>query len=205
MSRGALRSFYNGSRWLHIYLSTALFGLLVFFCVTGVVLNHVGWLDGGGKEGELDISVPPQWQALAQSPPQLIAAVGDYLCQQHNLEHPRAVEWSADDAELVLDYALPAGYALATLDLQGEVLLLEYHKGSWLGVWSDLHKGRHSGLAWSWVIDISAVLMLLFALTGLIILWQNRGKRRSGMLAAVLGALTPVLIYFLFVPTLTGV
>lgn len=205
MSRGALRSFYSSSRWLHIYLSTALFALLVFFCVSGVVLNHISWLDDTGEAGEQVVSIPEPWLGLSSSPEQLIAQVGGYLRQQHNLSAPRAVDWSGEDQELVLDYALPAGYALVTVDLQGQELLLEYHKGNWLSVWGDLHKGRHSGQAWSWIIDISAGLMLLFALTGMVILLQNRTKRRSGLIAAALGTVTPVLIYCLFVPTLMGV
>lgn len=205
MSRGALRSFYSSCRWLHIYLSTALFALLVFFCISGVVLNHISWLDDTGEAGEQRLEVPVSWHALEAAPEQLIAEVGEYLQSQHNLSAPRAVEWSADDQELVMDYALPAGFALATLDLEGRELLLEFHKGNWLSVWGDLHKGRHSGQAWSWVIDVSAVLMLLFALTGMVILLQNRTKRRSGLIAAALGVITPVLIYVLFVPTLLGV
>ena len=31
------------SRWLHIYLSMASFGILFFFAVTGLTLNHVDW------------------------------------------------------------------------------------------------------------------------------------------------------------------
>src|ERR1700712_797345 len=31
------------SRWLHIYLSMASFGILFFFAVTGLTLNHAEW------------------------------------------------------------------------------------------------------------------------------------------------------------------
>src|SRR5579862_6838483 len=31
------------SRWLHIYLSMASFGILFFFAVTGLTLNHADW------------------------------------------------------------------------------------------------------------------------------------------------------------------
>jgi uncharacterized protein len=31
------------SRWLHIYLSMASFGILFFFAITGLTLNHVEW------------------------------------------------------------------------------------------------------------------------------------------------------------------
>src|SRR3954464_604727 len=34
------------SRWLHIYLSMASFGILFFFAVTGLTLNHADWFAG---------------------------------------------------------------------------------------------------------------------------------------------------------------
>jgi hypothetical protein len=39
-----LNKVFKASRWLHIYCSTALFALLVFFCITGIWLNH-RWYD----------------------------------------------------------------------------------------------------------------------------------------------------------------
>ena len=32
------------TRWLHIYLSMASFGILFVFAITGLTLNHVEWL-----------------------------------------------------------------------------------------------------------------------------------------------------------------
>ena len=34
------------SRWLHIYLSMASFGIVFFFAVTGLTLNHAEWFAG---------------------------------------------------------------------------------------------------------------------------------------------------------------
>ncbi len=33
------------SRWLHIYLLMASFGVLFFFAVTGLTLNHAEWFN----------------------------------------------------------------------------------------------------------------------------------------------------------------
>ena len=33
------------SRWLHLYLSMASFGILFFFAVTGLTLNHEDWFN----------------------------------------------------------------------------------------------------------------------------------------------------------------
>ncbi|GAB3019561.1 PepSY-associated TM helix domain-containing protein [Bowmanella dokdonensis] len=205
MARKSLRSLYQVCRWLHIYLSTALFGLLLFFCISGLVLNHMGWLEDSGRQGQLSLPMPTDWQRFQATPVQLMPLMQDYLYQEFSLRAPRSTEWDADMQEILFDYAMPAGYALVSLDLASSTLTLEYHQGNWLGVWADLHKGRHSGEVWSWIIDLSAVLMLLFALTGLIILFQNRAKWRTGLLAALTGIITPLLFYYLCVPAISGV
>ncbi|MBK7594485.1 MAG: PepSY-associated TM helix domain-containing protein [Gemmatimonadetes bacterium] len=64
----------------------------------------------------------------------------------------------------------------------------------------DLHRGKDSGTAWSWLIDLSAILLLLGALTG-ITLWIALPKRRTlGLIALGLGVGVCVAVYLLIVP-----
>lgn len=194
------RKFYNFSRWLHIYLSTALFALLLFFCLTGVILNHIAWLSGTEQEQVISAELPKDWSSQQASLVELTPMASAWLRQEYNLPAPKNIEYDNDFGELIFDYSLPGATALAIISVPDRQLTLEYQEPHWLSVWSDLHKGRHSGAVWSWVIDVSAVLMLIFAITGLIILWQNRKKRNAGLLAVLVGAMTPVGIYYLFVP-----
>ncbi|MEC8427647.1 MAG: PepSY-associated TM helix domain-containing protein, partial [Pseudomonadota bacterium] len=81
-------------------------------------------------------------------------------------------------------------------------LLIEHKQGSLLALLNDLHKGRHTGPAWSWLIDISAAVISIFAITGMIILLQHKRYRRAGLSAAFAGTLLPCLYYWLYVPAL---
>jgi hypothetical protein len=83
-------------------------------------------------------------------------------------------------------------------------LLLEYRTGDTLSVINDLHKGRHSGAVWSWVIDISAFLMIFFALTGYVIMFQNKKHRRLAVVFSIAGLISPIVLYLLFVPRVIG-
>ena len=105
----------------------------------------------------------------------------------------------------MLDYPLPAGFAYAELDFTTGELNLDYQTGGFLSLIGDLHKGRYTGEVWSWVIDTSAVLMIIFAITGMIILFQNRKKRLAGIWITVLGIATPLVIYLCWVPQIKGV
>ncbi len=203
------RTLYSTSRALHIYLSTALLFLLILFCISGIVLNHVEWLKGDKNDGQHTIALPETLVTKANENlntlPTLYPEIEAYLATEHGLTKVKSIDWEKEDALVMLDYPLPAGFAFAEFDFISGELNLEYQTGGILSLIGDLHKGRHTGEAWSWVIDISAVLMILFAITGMIILFQNRKKRLVGIWLTVLGVATPVVIYLCWVPQLKGV
>ncbi len=198
------KALYSVCRMLHIYISTALFTLLIFFCVSGVLLNHLSWLSGTDKttgmtNGYLPEPIATQLQALGST-----NDVIGYIETQYQLRGLSRMDWDKESNELMLDYPVPAGYALVIVDTVTNAYAIEYQQGNMLSILNDLHKGRHSGKAWSWVIDLTAILMCLFALTGLIILFQHKKKRNLGLWFTLLGTLTPLLIYMLYVPRLSG-
>lgn len=203
------RTLYSTSRALHIYLSTALLFLLILFCVSGIVLNHVDWLEGDKSDGQITALLPAKLIAQAtenlDTLPSLYPQIEAYLATEYGLNKVKSIDWEKEEALVMLDYPLPAGFAFAELDFISGELNLEYQTGGLLSLIGDLHKGRHTGEAWSWVIDISAVLMILFAITGMIILFQNRKKRLVGIWLTVLGVATPAVIYLCWVPQLKGV
>jgi hypothetical protein len=197
------KTFFKWSRLLHIYMSTALFSLLIFFSVTGITLNHLDWVSSKSQ--------PKFWQnqlpkaVIDSFKPPVSENLLDWLQTNHSLGSASNIEWDEDTQELMIDYPYPAGFAYVVVDLSNGGYSIDYQHGSFWQVVNDLHKGRHSGKAWSWLIDISAVFMVLFSITGLIILWQNRPKRSVGIALTLLGTATPILLFFLFVPNLTGV
>ena len=198
------KKFYQFCRWLHIYSSTALFAILILFCVSGLILNHVDWLANDKTNGELKQPLPNVIAEQLQSHPEQAATVlTTYLNQQFNLPQPKSIE--RDQGDILLDYPLPAGFAYVVVTPKENSLILEYQIGGFWSVIGDLHKGRYTGGIWAWVIDLSAILICLFGITGIIILIQNRKKRRSGMWSTIIGILTPWAIYLLFIPRLSGV
>lgn len=203
-SHPRVRRFFSGCRWLHIYLSTALFSLLLFFAVTGVVLNHPDWLDS--KDAQQGVETYPlpdgiRHQLQASGSPDT-ASLEAHIEVLTGLTSPKEVSIDREFNEVTLDYPLPAGYAFVVVSAETVSIDVEYRRGSLLALWNDLHKGRHSGAVWGLLIDGSAILMVFFALTGLVILLQNPRFRGRGLLVVALGAITPWLIYVLAVPSL---
>ncbi len=202
--------FSRFARVLHIYFSTLLLTLLILFCATGIVLNHLDWLSGSSTDGSVEAKLPAELKQklslLEQSdnanPPYNEIQV--WLREHYQLRHPESIDYDAEFSELLFDYQIPGGYASAIVNLDGE-LNLEYRQGSAWSILGDLHKGRHSGAVWAWVIDLSAVLMILFAITGMIILFQNRRHRYRALALALVGTVSPIFIYVLWVPRLAGI
>ncbi|MEI8617542.1 PepSY-associated TM helix domain-containing protein [Pseudoalteromonas sp. B193] len=145
------------------------------------MLNHIDWLKNDKNNGQVTAVIPAELVTKANEQlntlPTLYPEIEAYLAEQYALTKVKSIEWEKEDALVMLDYPLPAGFAYAELDFTTGELNLDYQTGGFLSLIGDLHKGRHSGEVWSWVIDISAVLMILFAITGMIILFQNRKKR----------------------------
>jgi uncharacterized protein len=65
---------------------------------------------------------------------------------------------------------------------------------------NDLHKGRDTGPVWSAFIDISAIVLTVISLSGLILLFYLKLRRVPGVIVVVVGTLIVTVIYYLGVP-----
>lgn len=200
------RELFKWSRWLHVYCSTALFGLLVFFSITGIFLNHVWYGSDSNKTSSEQIIISDEqlskWslhESQNWSPD--TKQISEFLKQQYGLPTPSSIDLDAELGELIFEFQIPAGFATALFNRGDSNFSLESEKGSLVGIMNDLHKGRHSGKVWGWLIDISAGLMVLFGLTGMIILFQGKKFKVGGIVTFVLGLVSPLLIYFVYVPS----
>jgi hypothetical protein len=194
-ARGAIRQrVAKTARWLHIYLSMVSFAIIFFFAITGLTLNHPSWFSGAVKNrlarGTVDKSL-----LIAPSEPALVSAL---KAREHL--HGIVDDFNADNSEITFSYKAPGYSADATIDRQtGKYIVIEVRDG-FVAVINDLHKGHDAGKAWSVLIDVSAILLTLVSLTGLIILWFIYRRRLSGLMICAAGLALCLLIYKIFVP-----
>lgn len=199
------------TRWLHIYLS--MFGLaaVLFFSVTGITLNHPDWFyeDAASRletRGQVDRtwlhrSVPALPAGEEPDPDREVARleVVEHLRSTHGIRGALA-DFKVDDAECIVTFKGPGYAADAFIDRQsGRYQLSESYHGL-VAVLNDLHKGRDTGMAWSLLIDVSAVLMTVISLTGLVLLFYLKRRRVPGMVVAAVGAGLVLAVFRLFVP-----
>lgn len=195
------RRMFSFCRWLHIYVSCALFSLLLFFCITGITLNHPDWASTKPEQVRY-LDLPSHLRLTEYTQEYPVKKIQSYIESKTGLSHPRSVDLALEFGEITYDYPLPAGYAYVTVLVEEQTIEIEHVEGDILALMNDLHKGRHSGQVWSWLIDLSALLMMFFTLTGLFILFQNTKHRRHALYIVCTGIVTPLAIYWLAVPRL---
>lgn len=177
------------SRWLHTYVSLLGFGFLVFFSITGITLNHASFFEMG-EPIEQDIkgtvSVPEQPEGAAMG----LGLLGEIRSTFHIDAHLDG--WEVEDNLVLLSFRKPGYVAELEVD-QGTGAVTGYtiKEGLWT-VLNDLHKGRSTGRVWSWVIDISAVVLLIAGATGIWLLWYVKKRRKSGLVLTGAGILVTV-------------
>jgi hypothetical protein len=188
-------------RWTHIYLSMFGFGALLFFSVTGITVNHPAWFyDGVGHTVQDQGNLNVEWlnRAEASQPVDKLEVV-EQLRKTHAIRGALA-EFRTDDRECMVTFKGPGYAADAFIDrATGRYDLTETSHG-FIAVVNDLHKGRDTGKAWSLLIDVSAGLMTLVSLTGLILLFYIKRRRLSGLVTAAVGTLAVLAVLYLWVP-----
>ena len=181
------------SRWLHLYLSMVSFGVILFFAATGLTLNHADILSGKERVTRYTGVVAPA--AVGAQPNH--AAIADQLRREHGIRG--AVTDTRDDPDQITLSFKGAGYSAdAFIDRPGgKYQIIETRFGA-VAALNDLHRGAVTGKTWSWVIDASAILLVLVSLTGLCLLFFVYKRRTSGLVLAAIGIAVAVLIARLF-------
>ena len=126
-------------------------------------------------------------------------AVVEYLRKTHRI-HGALAEFTVDEAECSVTFKGPGYSADARIAREtGEYSLTQRSQG-FVAVINDLHKGRDTGRAWAWLIDVSAALMTLVSLSGLILLFYLKRRRLAGVAIALIGTAVVAAVYYLWVP-----
>ena len=190
-------------QWHWISSALCLLGMLLF-SVTGITLNHAGQIEATPRVTNRTAELPEaERAALAEAPEAkdtpLPADVRRWAAQALAVDVPAdaAVEWSPEETYVALPR--PGGDAWLRIDRTTGEVEYELTDRGWVSYFNDLHKGRHTGAAWSWFIDLFAVAALLFSITGLFILKLHAANRPTTWPIVGLGIVIPVVLALLFI------
>lgn len=187
------------TRFLHVYLSMVSFGVVFFFAATGLTLNHPDWFAGQQRtsiaHGIADAAL------VATKPSGEIDKLG-LVEMLRTREHLRGAvsDLRVDDSQISISFRSPGYTADAFIDRATRKYDVTVVSSGFVAVVNDLHKGRDSGKTWGWLIDASAILLVLVSLTGLFLIWFVYKRRVAGLLLAAIGTAVVLAIYMWLVP-----
>ncbi|CAN5921189.1 PepSY-associated TM helix domain-containing protein [soil metagenome] len=193
-------------QWHWISSAVCLVGMLLF-AITGITLNHATQIESQPQVVTRDGDLPPELKAAlapkadagaAKSNAELPPDLRRWLMDKLSLDvGERQAEWTREEIYLALPR--PGGDAWLRIDRAAGSVEYELTDRGWISYLNDLHKGRNSGRAWSWFIDIFAVACLVFCITGLFILKMHAAQRVSTWPIVALGLLVPLLVAVLLI------
>jgi uncharacterized protein len=182
------------SRTIHIYVTVFACLLMMFFAVTGVLLDHEEWLNGAMQLSETKGIIAP---SLLAGPDKLM--IVEELRAKYNAKGAVSTFDVEDDA-LRVELKGPGRHTEAEIDRKTGAMVVKLERRGFLVRLDDLHRGKDTGKAWRWVLDFSAVFLFVGALTG-ILMWFALPRRRAwGIAALISSTVILVAIYLLLVP-----
>lgn len=176
---------------------------LVLFSVTGFTLNHATDITATPRVTTREGVLPATLRAAITEPAEgsdrmIPVTVRRWLSTHWSLDvGAKSAEWSTDEIYLTLPRA--GGDAWLSIDRASGETIYEMTDRGWIAWLNDLHKGRNTGPVWRWFIDIFALAALVFAGTGLFLLFLHAKHRPATWPVTAAGLVLPWLLVILFV------
>lgn len=184
---------------------------MILFSVTGFTLNHAADIEShptiSKKTAQLPASLLSSLVKLSNNISEQTADKNKDQLLPNNVTQwieteqgiavsDKAAEWSPEEVYVALPR--PGGDAWLRIDLENGNLEYEKTERGVIAYFNDLHKGRNTGTAWSWFIDIFAIVCLIFCITGLFLLKMHANNRMLTWPLVVFGFVAPLVLAFLF-------
>jgi hypothetical protein len=186
--------FYRQCRIWHGYLSAFAFIALLFFAITGVMLNHPNWFASNEpRSAENLVLTPAQLQEVraSESPAELLT------------------RFVADKTTLYGDYvdgAVAAGQVFVRLrgargasdiraNLDDGSVRVTVERATTIGLLNALHRGETAGTAWQAYIDIIGGILIAMSLAGYAIFLSMSARLKPALLITASSVIATVLLF----------
>ena len=154
-----------------------------------ILKNHPDWFAQDEPQfSEIEANVPIE---LCRQPDRL--AIVEHFRKSYQLKG-EVTDFQVEDTEFNIVFQHTISGAHVFVDSQTGGARIEKETREFTGVMATIHTGEHTGTFGKRIIDVSAVLLIISALSG-IILWTSLSiRRRTGLIWLASGALLIVII-----------
>lgn len=177
-------------RRLHAWTSMISLVAMIFFGITGVLLNHASWTLGSAQSTVTTTGTLPE-TSLPESGI-------DYLAISEYIRSAEGVTGTVNGhgvsgTEGFINYLGPGYQANLRFDTTTRAYTLTVQRTGWVGTVNDIHRSKGTGNVWSWVNDLAGGLLVFIGVTGLAITLMTRSKnKRRDLILAGMGLIAVV-------------
>lgn len=178
------------------WMSAALcFVCLLLFSVTGITLHHSKIFLSKPivthVEGELPKELIPLIAIMDEQKIKTVpVAIYDWFSSKNIILDSKKSE--IKDGKFVMPLGRPGIVASLSINLSTGRYDYEVSNKGWLGYLNDLHKGKGTGDAWIYFIDIFAIACIIFSITGFLLLQRYANTRAKTWPLLIAGLVLPI-------------
>ena len=180
---------------------------MLLFSVTGITLNHADSIEASPKTTHLEGVVPEKLlseivlvneqknndqKKKEQKNMEIPASILHWFSDTHKLKFSNT-QAEVNDTELYLALPRPGGDAWLSLDTESGKFEYESTSRGWISYANDLHKGRNTGKAWIYFMDVFALACIIFSVTGFLLLQRYADTRSQTWPLLIAGLVIPIL------------
>lgn len=181
--------------------SAICFVCMLLFAITGITLNHAADIESEPSVVRIKGVIPShELKSLSAGPKEksveLPLEIKQWL-SQHKAIKVNAVKAEVNDGEVYMPLARPGGDAWLSIDTATGEFEYESTSRGWVSYFNDIHKGRNTGKAWVYFMDVFSIACIIFSVTGFILL-QRYSDTRSQTWPLVIAGLVVPLLFMLF-------
>ncbi|MBK9158390.1 MAG: PepSY-associated TM helix domain-containing protein [Propionibacteriaceae bacterium] len=184
------------ARKLHVWISMVSLTLIIFFGATGFVLNHSDWTWGG------DPVTTQVTGTLASNylNPVDVEKIATFLRNERDIVG-EVVSNSTSGTSLTISTSGPGATSSVIVDTSTGDFTATKTMNGFMAFLTDLHRGNPVTKQWGWLVDASAIALVVIGLTGLLIGILTRSRHRMrDVLLALGGLVATIVLLFLAAP-----
>jgi uncharacterized protein len=189
------RQLIKSARTFHLYATLLALVVILFFTLTGFMLNHEDWFGTSDPRTiELKGTLPEQFL----SAPDKLGIVENLRANFGAVGAMSSFEIEDDSLRVV--FKRPGTEVTAVIDRKSGAVESSIQTRGVAGLLLDLHRGKSTGFAWSLLIDITCLVLALISATGIILWGTLKGRGKFGFVVILIGFLFTLLAYWKGVP-----
>lgn len=160
---------------------------IVFFAVTGFMLNHPDWFASQPvvTEQQINLTVPQEGEVDRFS-------LVEQLRKEYQFSGQAEVE--IDDYEVVVSFRKPGYRGDVFIDRESGEGSLTIEREGVASILMALHRAKDAGPTWRLVVDVVAIFLLVSAVSGIVLLCFDKRFRTVGLIMMFAGIVLVIVV-----------